>query len=423
MSEYLSSPFDAASGSYKLPPQYERLREAYSYGAWDAATLAANYNFNHEPLMVTFEQLEQEVIKLSYMPLIIELGSADMFCDPALSISKYAIEKGLVVMRESMVPYSLLEEMVPNAGGGKAAKKAKEAGAVKATDQAYKGQFQRILDESKKDKMTPARWWSKSAHQVHFLRLYEEFRKHVLENTLENEPALVWAPLRKVGEAAQAAGHLPPTFAAFLSEHGKGRPLANPQQQNGKAPRSGGGGRRERTVAQPEQGEFPSGPYAANWGTHSDLSDALFAGGDDDLFAEGASAKGNVSKKQFQTFQIAIAALQSAQKTTQEKLDGLLEKGNDEDNTEKWELQEVDQQMRTIMGQMGSVVAILTSSLDAKNPMLGAAHCVMDNIIGTMNNTYKWDNDRKRVVLESMRHQEPFRKALLALEKKPASGS
>ena len=158
MSEYLSSPFDAESGSYKLPPHYESLREAYSYGAWDAATLAAKYNFNHEPLMVTFEQLEQEVIKLSYMPLEMEPGIADSFCDPALSISKYAIEKGLVVMRESMVPYSLLEEMVPKAGGGKAATKAREAGAVKATDQAYKGQFQRILEESKKDKMTPARW-------------------------------------------------------------------------------------------------------------------------------------------------------------------------------------------------------------------------------------------------------------------------
>ena len=244
--------------------------------------------------------------------------------------------------------------------------------------------------------------------------MYEEFRKHVVEGTLENDPLLVWAPLRKVGEAAQAAGHLPLTFTDFISDHAKGRQLANPQQQSGKAPRSGGGGRRDRTVAQPEQGQFPSGL--------SDIN-ALLAGGDDDLFAEGAVAKGNVSKKQFQTFQIAIAALQSAQKTTQEKLNGLLEKGDDEDNTEKWELEERDQQMRTIMGQMGSVVAILTHSLDSKDPMLGAAHCVMDNIIGTMNNTYKWDNDRKRVVLESMRHQEPFRKALLALEKKSPAGS
>ena len=55
--------------------------------------------------------------------------------------------------------------------------------------------------------------------------------------------------------------------------------------------------------------------------------------------------------------------------------------------------------------------------------MLGAAHCVMDNIISTMTNTYKWDTKRKRVILESMKHQEPFKKALLALSQKAAASS
>ena len=410
----MSSPFDATLGVYKLPQQFYRLREAYFYGSWDEAAHKANYAFNHEPLMVTFQQLEEEVIKLSYVPLEVDGENEDAFCDPVLSISKYVIEKKLVALRESLVPYAVgADDADPNAGG---AKQAKANTGVKASDQAYKGQFQRIKGDSDKDD----RYWSKETHRSHFSTLFKSFRKHVVDRTLANEPDLVWAPLKKLGEASKAAGFLPDGFDAFMSEYCKVRTRPAASQPQSKLARAAGGGRRRAVDALDEHGETPNGPaYAIGW-------EALGgASGIEEFYDEGQGPQKQfekaISKKQFEAFQktasSAISALQSAQKTTQEKLEDLLTKDNDDpDSAEKWQLLEYDQQMRAIMGQLGSVVAILTSSMQPTDPMLKAAHCVMDSIVSLMENTYKWDSERKRVILESMKHQEPFKVALAALK-------
>jgi hypothetical protein len=235
---------------------------------------------------------------------------------------------------------------------------------------------------------------------------------------LENEPVLVWAPLQKVAEAAKEAGCLPDESAAFIEQNAKGRRLPSASQPQHKVARASGGGGR-RTVGYIEPLSGPSPAYGVQWG----------AGGDEaslaDLLEEGqgfSRSEKSISKKQFDAFQKAtssqIAALQSALKTAQEKLDVLAGKDHDDDSAEQWQLQEYDQQMRTIMGQLGSVVAILSGSMQPTDPMLKAAHCVMDSIVSNMDNVYKWDDERKRVILESMKHQEPFKVALSALKPK-----
>ena len=89
-----------------------------------------------------------------------------------------------------------------------------------------------------------------------------------------------------------------------------------------------------------------------------------------------------------------------------------------EESEEIKKLRTQDAEMRTIMGMMGAIVDIIATGKETDN-MVKAAHCVMNSAISIITNNYKWSKERRRLVYESMKSQEPFSKALDALGNEP----
>ena len=54
--------------------------------------------------------------------------------------------------------------------------------------------------------------------------------------------------------------------------------------------------------------------------------------------------------------------------------------------------------MLSVLSNMGSIVAILAGNKNAEDPMLTAAHCVMQSLITQVHTVYQWSDERKRVV-------------------------
>ena len=72
--------------------------------------------------------------------------------------------------------------------------------------------------------------------------------------------------------------------------------------------------------------------------------------------------------------------------------------------------------MRSVMANVGSIVSILSSTMNTESSMLKAAHCVMESLITQVNTIFDWDDDRKRALFESMKDQTPFKEALKKLD-------
>ena len=72
--------------------------------------------------------------------------------------------------------------------------------------------------------------------------------------------------------------------------------------------------------------------------------------------------------------------------------------------------------MLSVLSNMGSVVGILAGNINENDPMLKAAHCVMQSLITQVHTVFQWDDERKRVVFESMKTHKPFKDALLAMK-------
>ena len=58
---YLGAPFDTSSGKPAGPDGYIEALDKYQYGTWDEGISTHSYSFEHEPLSVTLEHLENEV--------------------------------------------------------------------------------------------------------------------------------------------------------------------------------------------------------------------------------------------------------------------------------------------------------------------------------------------------------------------------
>ena len=111
-----------------------------------------------------------------------------------------------------------------------------------------------------------------------------------------------------------------------------------------------------------------------------------------------------------------VATAEAERKVIKERLDSLAQAPQTDGANDK-----LDREMLSVLSNMGSIVAILAGNKNAEDPMLTAAHCVMQSLITQVHTVYQWSDERKRVVFESMKTQQPFQDALAAMTKPAAS--
>ena len=134
---YLGAPFDDPFGKPAGPAGYIEALDKYMYGTWDEGINTHSYSFEHEPLSVTLEHLENEVEVLNrcvFWPVLPDVVNESHFCSPLESISVH------VFVTRKLAGFELR-------GSGMAASvpKSRSSATIAATDIAYKGQFQRLL--------------------------------------------------------------------------------------------------------------------------------------------------------------------------------------------------------------------------------------------------------------------------------------
>ena len=71
-----------------------------------------------------------------------------------------------------------------------------------------------------------------------------------------------------------------------------------------------------------------------------------------------------------------------------------------------------------MMTNFASIIAVLCSGKDETDPMLKASHHIMNGMITQMDNVFKWDDDRKRLIMDTLSEQPPFRDALSKMDGK-----
>ena len=109
---YMGAPFNAV-GQLMTPGGFLKAMEQYLYGAWDGESRKQAYAYDHEPLMVTLEYLEQEVEALNkcvLLPTSTQEVDESHFCAPLESISVLVIVNKKIlevrVARERRCPCS-----------------------------------------------------------------------------------------------------------------------------------------------------------------------------------------------------------------------------------------------------------------------------------------------------------------------------
>jgi hypothetical protein len=81
------------------------------------------------------------------------------------------------------------------------------------------------------------------------------------------------------------------------------------------------------------------------------------------------------------------------------------------------DLTQRQEQMRTVMTMLGTVLAVALAGKPAGE--LTAAHAVMDGIIANIENVFNWDDASKRMVYETMKTHKPFQDAIKRLDDPP----
>ena len=84
------------------------------------------------------------------------------------------------------------------------------------------------------------------------------------------------------------------------------------------------------------------------------------------------------------------------------------------------QLKKFNEEMKVMMNSMGTIVSIASSlNTDDNSVVKRSLHTIMKGMISTIENVYKWSDDRKRSLYESMQDCDPFKDALEKLDNAP----
>lgn len=400
----MGGPFDDGGNEVTLDSYSTRL-DQYYYGSWDDAVRKEKYEFQHEPLVTTFEDVKEEHHKL------FDVAASDLtdelLVDPFLSISMH------VVCAKQLVPVRTSIALVPSAqssggGGGGGSRQ------LVISDGAFKGQFQRIMSDQKAD----SQWWEIASNVDDAVETITRFQVAVTGESFEIN--LSFAPFLKLinlFEDKVGGARLPAGIEEFCAKHKK-------------RPGSGGGKRAKRVEVDEEDDllcddEDDSQPKVARLKRPrrvSDASNAIALDDDEDGGRQGGGGtqKGGVSLAKFEAFKTtntqklkekadmsAVDALKSEFDTVKSQMQtlGSASSPNPGTTSQVVNLEKMDAEMRIVMSNMASIVAILASNMDSNNPCLKAAQCVMNAMLSQMNNVFQWNDERKRLILDLLKDQ------------------
>lgn len=270
-----------------------------------------------------------------------------------------------------------------------------------ASDAAYKGRFQRMVQE--KDFSS-------------FSEVFSAFMTHVDENAFKAKLSL--PPFEKAYLEAQKKNiALPDGAPAFMQKWRLPRdPTAKAHSNRPKRQKRGEGGGRGGGGRDVVGTRIMDGDGLGDVDDMDDLSDvdllALDGGPQYALKSELITVKSGLAALK-QRFKDADAE-RNAMKIELETL-----KAKKPSSDSSFANSKLDNEMRSVLSNMGSVVSILSSGFKSdEDALLKAAHCVMESTITQVETVFQWDNDRKRVVFESMKNHTPFKNALTALPQK-----
>ena len=138
-----------------------------------------------------------------------------------------------------------------------------------------------------------------------------------------------------------------------------------------------------------------------------------------------------VEKKLYEAFKVDCSAVQAANAEAQGKLTERVQaleqkpaasssstQPSASEQKQIDHLVKVDLEMRSIISNFASLIAVLCSGKDERDPLLQASHFIMDSMITQMDNVFKWDDERKRLIMQTLKTQKPFRDALDKLDRK-----
>ena len=137
---YFGTPFGTTGEALHLDSYFDCM-DAYQHGMWDRCTADSSYKFNHEALMVTYADLEEEVDLMFECSDRFSAAELALLVEPYLSISAHCVSKGLVTLKKSI---DHVRTDGDGGGGGQGSGAAARGSAIKHTDTAFMGHFKRL---------------------------------------------------------------------------------------------------------------------------------------------------------------------------------------------------------------------------------------------------------------------------------------
>ena len=410
--EYLASPYDEV-GEVVFPKDWAKLLGTYLYGSWDKYVEKHSYKLYHEPLFLDVETWNDEADAMhNIAPLWPDWNAHNV--DPALAVGAFAYEQGMIKMRE--IPTSKAEE-------------AKKGRTTSPTDAAFKGCFQRFAQDLKAAENVNDFW---VGHKEDFVKKAEEYVGHVESETFEAKISL--APFCKMMKSFVSVMD-PDTFPKYAFDFWmSNRPAEEDTPEVIKPPGGGkkgtGDGDHEgepssatygmmRAQAAPPPKRPRTAPRGATTSAHGPGKDPIDLADDDE---DEAKNKDKIAKLNtfVRTLKTKLDDVEQRVKTMGTEITGdyaarlqqLEEKGATPASMTSAQDEKQILEMKSIMSNMATVIAVLFSNLKPDDPMKIVADQLFVGMINQITNVYKWPIAEKKAIFEALKVIDSFKVAL-----------
>jgi hypothetical protein len=409
--------------------QWGEIMGRYYYGSWDELVASNNYNYDHEPLMITLEAVNNEP---SGTNIFVEEPSTNWIkksLEPLCSLTAHYLEKfprpkPLIIEKAARgTGHSVLENAVPDK--------------TAPTDTALKGVFGRVMTAVNNEKIQSfdkAKWNQFVEKATHFVNMDEDtvlkgsafapFKTFVLRHW-SKAPRWVMAKLDAAVKAQENTDH--DTIDAWVNAMAF-RTSTKRKRTERKHSGTSTEPKRKRVDDDDEYDEGLVDDFDYQYDEDEDNFQE-----DEDRGKEKAN-KG-VSPSKFQALTHRVDEVEAKAHRTSRKVGELVEKltGLEQEHAtaskssvtaeEKSELEELkahNKEMVALMAQLATVVNILApiqnaTETDIEKMRSLASKALFNGIINQVVNVYKWDKDKKRSFYSSLKGIAAFDTALAEL--------